>query len=244
MNKVIVSALCAGIAFGANAQGKEAHEGFYGGVGVCYHHILNKKTQVYYYDADLALGAHHAYLDHAIIDNKTKKVGGSIVIGHGKFITGNLYGALELTCDITGNKNTDATYIDIDDLGNQLDIGYSSKISGFIPSFALRLGAHCDYIDSLFYTRLGIAQVRSEFTELHDAYKHNTRKFSKIAPLVGVGIETKICDFNCRLECDYRFQTRKEDNSDVVAPDGDYVVVSHKTKGYTGRFLVTYNIKI
>ena len=233
------------------AAGKASLEGFYAGLGICWLHSDDELKVTDGVDAETqpaeTLGG------MKIHDKKADKVGGSLVAGYGAFVGGNFYLGGEVMVDFAGNKETKGQYVMKRDAGSQ-EYAYRSKVKGVVPSLAVRLGYWCCPIDSMVYLKAGVAYVQSEYQEFDfddgqavNAVNKNTRKMSKIVPLVGLGVEKNIYShLNLRLEGDYRFRAQKttktEDEGDgVVAGVKSMQNIKQRLSGFSVRLMATYN---
>ncbi len=215
-----------------SASEKNAVEGFYAGLGICWNHSINKIKATDAVDNNGAVD----WFGDDILHKKSDKIGGSLVAGYGEFITGNFYLGGEITLDIAGNKTSDVTY-ELKAIGTN---ECHTKVKGFIPSVALRLGGWCCPIDSLVYVRLGLAWVKAEYQEKDTDYVNDVRKLNKVSPVIGLGIEKNVYgNINVRAECDYRFQVKKEDKTSMKDNSYSYNV-ENRLKGFTVRLMATY----
>ena len=231
MRKIVL--LSGLLAFAAQAadgstSAKEAVEGFYAGLGICWDYSINKIKGTYG-----CAGGDNRENDWFGVDihhKKNGKLGGTLVAGYGIFVTGNFYLGGEAMLDITGNRTTEVK-------GNN---PYLARVKGVTPSVAVRFGGWCSPIDSLIYGKVGIAFVRTEFQDKSGIVVNNSvRKLSKCAPVVGLGIEKNVYNnINVRLEGNYRFQVKKEDVT--YYNRGNWVHVENRLKGFTVRLIAVY----
>ncbi|MDR0968886.1 MAG: porin family protein [Holosporaceae bacterium] len=191
-----------------------------------------------------------------VANNRSCKLGGSASVGYGAFLNDNsIYLGVDLSIDYSSNKKH-----------SSVDSGFcsygviDSKIYGFTPSFAARIGIYSELLDSLLYIRVGAAYVQSEAQAKEKELVSSSKvKLKKLSPLVGFGIERMIASsMFARLEFDYKFQTEKSDYFkeketihrigllNGVAPAGNTIYVTHsakmrlRTKGYVIRIMLVY----
>lgn len=212
--------------------GKEALEDFYVAAGVNYTH--STATPEFLEDN---VGNYQRF-DTANV--KPSKMGGSLGLGWGTFVTGNFYAGGEALVDISGNttsKNSNT-------INNNL-LTTQIKTDGVVPTLALRFGGYCDALHTLFFTKIGMSRVSSEYKDTTDfqGYTVDHFKMTRITPILGLGIETKVGLLGLRIDYDYRFKTEK--NGLIKDEPGDYhYTATHKAKGYAIRMLATYHLPI
>ncbi|MDR2067797.1 MAG: hypothetical protein LBP41_02295 [Holosporaceae bacterium] len=180
----------------------------------------------------------------AFSEGRNNKVSGALAFGYDKFFYENYLLGAELTFDFAGNKNAD-------DSEGHFD-AVKRKDRGFVPTLAAKIGVYSEYLDTLFYLRLGAAQVRSEIN--HGA---RSLKLSKLTPVIGAGVEKIVFDnVSLRVEGDYRIQSEK--SGDLFASSGNGTITDTsgnkpvhwtrtgkariRTKGYAVRVMGVWHI--
>ncbi len=212
--------------------GKEALENFYVAAGINYTHTT--ATSEFLEDN----AGNYQRFDTANV--KPSKMGGSLGLGWGTFVTGNFYAGGEVLVDISGNttsKNSNTR--------NAIPLTTQTKTDGVVPTLALRFGGYCDALHTLFFTKIGMSRVSSEYKDTTDfqGYTVDNFKMTRITPILGLGIETKVGLLGLRIDYDYRFKTEKDGL--IKDEPGDYhYAATHKVKGYAIRMLATYHLPI
>ena len=191
--------------------------GFYAGIGVSFNHS-EFRTE----DTTDNLSVHKT---------KMNALGGSVALGYNHGF-GSFFAGLEATLDVCKNKKRDFTWT----LAGGTVNG-KCKISGVVPTVALRLGGFVPMMDAIVYARAGVAYQKCECDpEVRDDALPNA-KLSKIMPVVGLGVEKKINCLTARLEGDYRFRANKKFSN----TDGDTDFKNKNKGGYTVRLMALYN---
>jgi hypothetical protein len=141
-------------------------------------------------------------LAQGIVRGKSNRLGGSLGIGYGRFVHHDVYLGAELLFDVVGNKEKKS----FNKIGNVAGLGnVYLKQSGFIPSFAARVGMYCDSLGALIYGKFGLSNSRAELT----TESRGDAKLSKIVPVLGIGAEKKVDFVSIRFEVDCRLQGKK-----------------------------------
>lgn len=185
-------------------------------------------------------------------DRSYSKIGGSVNIGYGQFINGDLYLGIDFTLDISGNNksvNTDRRgREEIEINGNEVvQVGtYKDTIirnKEIIPTLAIRAGVYVPYINTLICTRLGASFINME---VENSTLKNKVKINRIAPIIGLSFEKSLYrNWSMKLEGDYVFSVKKkfgDTRSDTLIVG---VPVYHsetvKTHGYVVRLMCVYH---
>ncbi|MDR1983145.1 MAG: hypothetical protein LBQ08_05125 [Holosporaceae bacterium] len=134
-----------------------------------------------------------------IVKGKANKLGGSVSIGYGRFVYHDIYLGADLGFDIADNKEKRV----LSDLAtNGFDVNL--KQNGFIPTLSARLGMYCNTLEALLYCKIGLSNPSIEL-----ASNFGNIKLSKIAGVVGLGMEKKIGPVLLRCEFDHRLHSKK-----------------------------------
>jgi hypothetical protein len=131
------------------------------------------------------------------------KAGGAFILGYNASIDGNFVLGGGLAIDISSKKGK----VCQDGLYGKNGIGDMKFTNGgFTPTFFVQLGVYNACIDGLFFVKFGAALQKFELKN-----NYNSLKFSKISPILGVGVQMKAVDgWNLRAEVDYSIMTKKE----------------------------------
>lgn len=241
MKKIVL--LGTALAFTAQADdgavsGKSAFEGFYAGLGLCYMHSDNELKIT---DGDIDGDGTINQYNLKIHDKKGNHFGGSLVAGYGRFISDSkFYLGGEIMLDIASNKSTDGNY-DVGAAGIYVRYPYRSKVRGFVPSIAIRLGGWVCPIDSILYVKVSGALVQAEYQEKDNELNTDKRKINKVAPVVGLGIEKHIYNnWNLRFEGDYKFRIQKTTKTRDNADNNIHWNVKNRLSGFSLRLMATY----
>ena len=191
--------------------------GFYAGIGVSFNHSEFRTEDT---------------TDNVLV-HKTKMnaLGGSVALGYNHGF-GSFFAGLEATLDVCKNKKRDFTWTADGDTFNG-----KCKISGVVPTVALRVGGFVPMMDAVVYARAGVAYQKCECDPVVDGAAFPNAKLSKIMPVVGLGVEKKINCLTARLEGDYRFRTNKKFND----ANGNVDFKNKNKGGYTVRLMALYN---
>ncbi|MCR5224561.1 MAG: outer membrane beta-barrel protein [Alphaproteobacteria bacterium] len=216
---------------------KQALAGFYIGLGINYTHTENKIDGYGPYDPS-GLPRNGAR-DYVISRTKTDKFGGTIAAGYGTFFD-DFYVGAEVALDINKHRKISSTYVCA-----PLTPTYNSKIKGVVPCFCVRFGKYTECFNSLFYAKLGMAKISSEFQETGktstDFYIPDVRKLSKFTPFVAIGIERRVGAVNLRLEGDYKFSIKNNDKS--ITHNQYSAKVKNRLSAATVRIVCTYTFR-
>ncbi len=156
------AAFC-GAAYGGleDTPSVNTHEGWYLGAGIDYQHTTLKVTQSDYFgqaNAALVKGRN----EYELTNPGSGSVGGSVLGGYGAFVNGCCYVGAELILDIADdNKRTVEVGDDRFPAGEEV-IKVDTKIVGFVPTVAVRLGYFVTSIDTLFYFKVGGSYVETK----------------------------------------------------------------------------------
>jgi len=165
---------------------------------------LRQNSGVAYYSVDNAAHTYYAWgnINRNFAENKNCVLGGSALLGFGKFIHGDVYGGLDCSVDWTRTKSVTQS------LETTRHIYETTlKQKGFVPSLSLRIGVYSDFCDAMFFGKVGFSQLRMNVNLDRLGFfgiRRNT-------PMISFGMQKRINDsFSMRSEIDYRFITDSE----------------------------------
>lgn len=239
MKKVLVLCCVSFLGNACAAEEKVANlgDGFYAGVGGSFTHTTSQADVLWIAGVSVVPGK-------VVQSRKHDQAGVSLVFGYGRCIMERGYIGGELSLDISGDKSYSGTYTY--SKGSYV-VEYHGKNRGFVPSAAVRLGYYLAP-SVMFYVKAGGAYVKSDFYDgIGEALQPcsffgSDVTVSKPVPVVGIGVERKVCgNFGLRIEGDYRFSSKRT-SSEVVSDDDAVVVfgVRNRVRGCTVRLVGTY----
>jgi hypothetical protein len=177
--------------------------------------------------------------------NASNRVGGNVGAGWGTFINDNVYLGVAFNFAVAGSRNSE--YRDDSWEGGLYTTGKNvfAKVSGFVPTCALRIGNYCKSVGALVCLRGGFAYLKSQISSDRDNIK-----FSDVTPLVGAGFEKNLGPVVVKLEADYFLGVKKTKtlNFGDAIPDPQ-VRFSYRQKitaessGFAVRFVVVRHLK-
>lgn len=224
------------------------HEGWYLGAGIDYQHTTLKIKQSDYFGQVMAATT-KGRDGYQLANPGSGSVGGSLVGGYGAFVSGCFYIGGELVLDIASD-NEHSCEVEDDRFANGLVVAkVSTKVVGFVPGIAVRLGYFADSIDTLFYVTAGGSYVETKVNvTVEDRGPNPAKPFSVslnkkgVVPSVGVGIEKGVgSHFNVRLEGVWRFSSDKEASGDMGLGIADsWFKCKSKSDGYAIRLIGSY----
>ena len=201
------------------------HEGWYLAAAINYQHTTCKITE-----SD-SLGLWNTVFKTDSVKQGFGLMGGGIIGGCGTLVNGSCYIGAEVIFDIS--KNSEHGYVIENNsltslAGQRFTVRVGTKVKGFVPGGAVRLGYLATSIDTLFYLTAGASYVQTEVKGTSEGSnvppeELGTMKKKRLVPSVGIGIEKGICNhFNVRLEGSWRFSsTKKEISKDTLQQIGN-----------------------
>jgi opacity protein-like surface antigen len=220
---------------GATLEEHSAFRGFYGGLGFSINNMGTKNHFHWSGDAVPELES----------DHRSSNPGGFALLGFGwKMRSNGLYTGIEVGVDLAPAFS----YADIDKMyatgTNNSFYSIRTRISGIIPSGALRIG----YVDQdskiLTYLKGGVSYIKATETfinETNNAATKSTHQYSTsgVSPFVGIGIEKAFARrATARLEGVFTLGKKGERNY----PDGKEILT--RKDGVTLRAIVCFHLKI
>lgn len=226
-----------------------AHEGWYLGAGVDYQHTTLKVEQSDYFGQVIAAAGTKGRDGYQLANPGSGSIGGSIFGGYGAFVGGCFYIGGEFVLDIADDSKHTFEVEDDRFTKGMVIAKINTKVVGFVPSVAVRLGYLVNSIDTLFYLTVGGAYVETKVNvTVEDRSVNPYESFSvnldkkKVVPSVGVGVEKGLGNhFNVRLEGAWRFSSSKEKNGDMGLGIADsWFKAKSKSDGYVIRLIGSY----
>ena len=260
MKKIMLSALCAGLMFSAQADDAASAEqdvaasvetsfsGVYFGGGF---HVMSFEDSVDYMYADNSNALSKRGTTQNISRSTMNRLGGTILLGVGKkMATVPFYLALEGMLDFaprTTLRFADRTDLDLVTAGTGTITPYSLTVhrNGLVPSVGLRFAWTSDMFKALAYLKVAASFTKdaTKYSMHNPSGKHSTIiKNSKVCPEIMIGIEKRVGNLGMRTEIGGAFGHGKK--MAQVEGDNDPDKLSIKKK-YTlnARVLFVWNVK-
>lgn len=224
-----------------------AHEGWYFGAGVSYQHTTLKIKQSDYFGQANAT-KFPGYDKHEVASHNPGYVGGTILGGYGVLISGCCYVGAELILDMSDDQKRSFETRDSRFPAGRVVTKVNTKVVGFVPTVAVRVGWLASAIDTMFYAKVGGAYFQTKSDAVVETTNANGAKKSfeptklekkSFVPVIGIGIERGLLDhWNIRIEGDWRFSSNKEGDGVTKVPGG-WQKFKAQSDGYVIRFVVT-----